>query len=302
MEVCGGQAHSIGKHGIDRLLPTDISYGCMRAGDCYSEDDEYAFPKICYFLSMQSALYGRVVFGASAVSYGVIALIWRDADTWQNLHHVWSLPFGTVISGGLMIAQIAGGLGLLRMARPASLVLCIVYLCFSLACVSDIIAAANIYDKYGGSFFLFFSLFCGAFAVYAATEADSAKAVALSRLARLGLGVCAISFALSQALLLRETAGLVPKWIPPNQMLWAVLTTIAFAFAAIAILIKRKARLAIRMMSLMLALFGVLVWVPHVFARPQTHFMWSECVLTFLTAGAAWMVAESCPGADRIHG
>jgi len=24
MEVCGGQAHSIGKHGIDRLLPEGI--------------------------------------------------------------------------------------------------------------------------------------------------------------------------------------------------------------------------------------------------------------------------------------
>jgi len=50
-------------------------------------------------------------------------------------------------------------------------------LCFSLACVPDIIAAANIYDKYGGSLFLFFSLFCGAIALYAATEADAARAV-----------------------------------------------------------------------------------------------------------------------------
>ena len=75
-------------------------------------------------------------------------------------------------------------------------------------------------------------------------------------------------------------------------MFWAILTTIAFALAAIAILINRRARLAMRMMTLMLALFGVLVWVPHLFARPQAHFNWSECVLTFLTTGAAWMVAD----------
>src|SRR5215469_13940838 len=243
---------------------------------------------------MKTALYGRVVFGASAVLFGVIALMWHDADTWQNLQHIWSLPLGTVIGGCLMAAQIAGGIGVVypRTARLASVVLCVVYLCFSLACVPDIVAAANVYDKYGGSFFLFFSLFCGAIALYDATEADAARAVIFSRLARLGLGVCAISFTLGQALLLRETAHLVPKWIPPSQMFWAILTTIAFALAAIAILINRRARLAIRLMTLMLAVFGVLVWVPRLIAHPQAHFNWSECVLTFLVTGAAWMVAD----------
>jgi len=30
---------------------------------------------------MKTALYGRIVFGASAVLFGVIALLWHDADT-----------------------------------------------------------------------------------------------------------------------------------------------------------------------------------------------------------------------------
>jgi hypothetical protein len=136
---------------------------------------------------------------------------------------------------------------------------------------------------------VFFSLLCGAIALYAATEADAARTLMIGRLARVGLGVCAISFALSQSLLLRETAELVPKWIPPNQMFWAILTTIAFAVAAIAILTNSRAPLAMRMMTLMLALFGVLVWVPHLVALPKAHFNSSECVLTFLTTGAAWI-------------
>ena len=175
---------------------------------------------------MKTALYGRIVFGASAVLFGVIALLWHDADTWQNLQHIWSLPFGTIIGGCLMTAQIAGGIGIQypRTGRLASVVLCVVYLCFSLACIPDVIAASNIYERYGGSFFLFFSLLCGAIALYAATEANAARAVAFGRLARLGLGVCAISFTLGQILLPRETAHLVPKWIPPNQMFWAILT------------------------------------------------------------------------------
>ena len=243
---------------------------------------------------MKTALYGRIVLGTSAVLFGVVALMWHDSDTWQNLQHIWSLPFGTIIGECLMAAQVAGGIGMLyaRTARSASVVLGIVYLCFSLACVPDIIAAANIYDKYGGSFFLFVSLFCGAIALYAATEADAARAVVFGRLARFGLGVCAISFTLGQMLLLRETAHLVPKWIPPSQMFWAILTTIAFALAGVAILINRQARLAMRLMTLMLALFGVLVWVPHLIAHPKAHFNWSECALTFLVTGATWMVTD----------
>jgi hypothetical protein len=243
---------------------------------------------------VKTALYGRIVLGTSAVLFGVVALMWHDSDTWQNLQHIWSLPFGTIIGECLMAAQVAGGIGMLhaRTARSASVVLGIVYLCFSLACVPDIIAAANIYDKYGGSFFLFVSLFCGAIALYAATEADAARAVVFGRLARFGLGVCAISFTLGQMLLLRETAHLVPKWIPPSQMFWAILTTIAFALAGVAILINRQARLAMRLMTLMLALFGVLVWVPHLIAHPKAHFNWSECALTFLVTGATWMVTD----------
>jgi hypothetical protein len=243
---------------------------------------------------MKTAFYGRVAFGASAVLFGVIALMWHDSDTWQSLQQIWRLPFGTLIGGCLMAALTAGGIGMQypRSARLASVVLCVVYLCFSLACIPDIIAASNIYERYGGSFFLFFSLLCGAIALYAATEANAARATVFGRLARLGLGVCAISFTLGQALLPRETGSLVPKWIPPNPMFWAILTTIAFALAAIAILINRQARLAIRLMTLMLALFGVLVWVPRLIAHSEKHFNWSECVLTFLVTGASWMVAD----------
>ena len=75
-------------------------------------------------------------------------------------------------------------------------------------------------------------------------------------------------------------------------MFWAIITTTAFALAAIAILINRQARLAMRMMTLMLGLFGVLVWVPHLIAHPEAHFNWSECAETFLVTGAAWTVAD----------
>jgi len=109
--------------------------------------------------------------------------------------------------------------------------------------------------------------------------------MAFGRAARLGLGVCAISFTLSQIFYLRVTAELVPTWMPPNQTFWAIVTTIPFALAATAILVNRQVRLAIRLMTLMLSLFGVLVWVPRLIAHPGTHLNWNEFGLTFLITG-----------------
>jgi hypothetical protein len=237
--------------------------------------------------------WGRIVFGASAVLFGVIALLWHDSDTWQELHRILSLPFGVAIGGCFMAAQILGGIGMQvpRARRAASVVLGIVYLVFSLACVPGILAAPNVYAQYG-SFFEQFCILCGAIALYAATDVNAGRALLFGRVARLGLGVCAISFTVAQVVYLRFTASLVPRWIPPNQMFWAIVTTIAFALAAIAILINLRARLAMHLMGLMVALFGVLVWLPRLIAHPQGHLNWSETALTFLIAGAAWMVGN----------
>jgi hypothetical protein len=79
-------------------------------------------------------------------------------------------------------------------------------------------------------------------------------------------------------------------------MFWAVLTTVAFALAAIAMLINIRARLAMRLMAVMLVIFGVLVWIPLLVAHPEAHGNWSEFALNFLIAGATWMVADAQSG------
>ena len=66
---------------------------------------------------MKTAFYGRIVFGASAVLFGVIALLWHDPETWQTLRQIWSLPFGIVIGAGLMVLLIAGGIGIVPAHR-----------------------------------------------------------------------------------------------------------------------------------------------------------------------------------------
>jgi hypothetical protein len=242
---------------------------------------------------MKTALYGRIFFGASAVLFGVIALLWHDVQTWQNLSRIWRLPLGAIAGGCLMIGQIAGGLGLPfpRTARVASIVLGVVYGLFSLVCLAGVAASPATFDEYD-SFFEQFALLSGAIAVYAASDANAARAAALSRAARLALALSTISFTAAQIIYLHATADLVPAWIPPSQTFWALLTTIAFGSAAVAMLVNRQARLAAGLMTAMLVIFGALVWVPRLIVHPEAHLNWSEFALTVQIAGAAWMVAE----------
>lgn len=242
---------------------------------------------------MKTAGYGRILFGASAVLFGAIALMWHDKYTWQELSRILAMPAGAIVGNVLMVAQIAGGIGILfgRTLRPASAVLVVVYALFCAACIPGIVAAPRVYGEYAG-FFEQFALLCGAVAVYALSASNVALSVVLGRAARIGLGLCAVSFTLAQAIYLRDTAGLVPSWIPPNQNFWAIFTTVAFALAAFAILINVKARLALALMTVMIALFGAIVWIPQLAAHTGMHFAWSEFALTVLIAGASWAVAD----------
>ena len=162
---------------------------------------------------------------------------------------------------------------------------------FSLACVPDTVAAAKVYDKYGGSIFIFFSLFCGR--LRSTLRLRQIQQVRYCSAGWRALALGSVRFPLRWGR--RSCFGGQRTWFQSGFHPVNVLgnsTTVAFALAAIAILINRKARLAMRLMTLMLLLFGVLIWIPHVAAHPQAHFNWSELCLTFLVTGAAWTVSE----------
>lgn len=225
---------------------------------------------------MKVAHYGRIVFGISAAVSGVVPLLRHDTALWQRF---------------LAIVLIAGGVLLLfpRTARVESIAIGFVYGVFALTVVPGMIAEPANPLPYV-NFFEHLCVVCGAVAVYAATVTNAARSATLVRAARLALGICAVSFAWAQIVYLQYTASLVPAWIPPNQMFWTILTTIAFALAAIAILTNYKARLAMRMLALMLALFGLLVWVPRIVANPAKLSNWSEISANYLMTAASWLV------------
>lgn len=238
--------------------------------------------------------YARTLFGLCAALFGAVGLLWHDTEAAQHLAAFAHLP-GAAIAGWVLAgAEIAGGLALLaaRTARVGAVLLGIAFLAFALGTIPGILAAPKSYVQYG-AFFEMFAVVCGAIAAYVTSGAKKARARAARDAARIGMGLCAASFAVSQIVYLSATAALVPAWLPPGQAFWANLTTGAFALAALALLVDRQARFAGRLLALMLGIIGALVWIPVVAAHPGVHDDWSELVLNYLIAGAVWSVAES---------
>jgi hypothetical protein len=106
------------------------------------------------------------------------------------------------------------------------------------------------------------------------------------------LGICTASFTLEQAIYLSATTDLVPKWLPLSQMFWSLTTTVLFALAAVALLTNRLTLLATRLLTMMLVVFGLLVWVPLLLSDPHSYANWSETIETFAIAGTAWILAD----------
>ncbi len=226
---------------------------------------------------------GRHVFGVAALSFGVIALAWHDSNDSHQLRYVVYAASAALIFGGAAIQ-------FRRTAKTGAAILGAAYLVFTLLCVPGIVAAPRIYNSWG-NFFEQFSLVTGAAMVYAHLSSAWSRET-LNRIGRILLGICTASFTLEQAFYLNATASLVPKWIPPSQMFWAVATTVLFALAAVALLTNRMALLATRLLTMMLVSFGLVVWVPLVLSNPHSHVNWSENSETFEIAGAVWILAD----------
>jgi len=183
-----------------------------------------------------------------------------------------------------------------RSERLGALLLGAIYLFFALICVPRIIAKPLSYGGGFGTFFEELSLVAGAWLVFFAAEPPSPWRARALQIGRYAFSACVVSFTLEQLFYLEATAEFVPKWIPPSQMFWAITTTVAFALAAVALLSGLMARLASKLTTLMIVLFGLLVWVPVVIADPHTHMNWAGLAQNFAIGGAAWITMDFLAG------
>jgi uncharacterized membrane protein YphA (DoxX/SURF4 family) len=231
---------------------------------------------------------GRYIYGLAAIGSGICALAWDNYDALGDV------PHRGVLTYLVATIEILGGVAVQwpRTARAGAVAIGAIYFIFALLGVPLTIQHPQVYNNFG-NFFEQFSYVSGAVILYACSGPIARART--SRLVQFGyysFGVCVVSFTLEQLFYLSETASLVPKWIPPGQMFWAIATTAAFALAAIALLTGFMALLASRLTTAMIVGFGLLVWLPALFADPHSYMNWAEGTETFAIAASAWMVAD----------
>ena len=110
------------------------------------------------------------------------------------------------------------------------------------------------------------------------------------RIAKYLFAVWLIPIGLSHIFYVKETAALVPAWLPFRTG-WAYLTGVGQMACGLGVLFSVLPRVAALCEAGMISLFTLLVWGPAIVSAPKTRLNWTAFFISWAIAAAAWVVA-----------
>ena len=256
---------------------------------------------------MRIASIGHAVFAATMIALGILGLIKGDfTAVWQPVPK--GVPAREIVVYLCAFISLASGIGLLwtRTAAPAARVLLAWFLVwFLLWRLRAILRAPASQESWSGcgetavmvaGAWILYAWFAGGWDRSHLAFATGEKGL---RVARVLYGLAMIPFGVAHFTYLKETAALVPAWLPWHTA-WAYFFGGTFLAAGAAILIGVCARLAAALSALQIGMFTLLVWLPIVAAGSQNSFVWSETILSAALTAGAWLVADSYRGTSWL--
>lgn len=240
------------------------------------------------------------LFAMGMIGLGILAFVCGDfAMGWQPVAP-W-FPARTFLAYCAGVVMLLGGFGLLfeatvRWAARLLFVYCIVW---ALLKVPALVVAPQIEGVWLG-FGELAVLLAGGWTLFARLSGVQWRFVAGDdgvRAARILFAVFLIPIGLSHLMYTKETVALVPVWLP-YRIGWAYLTGAGQIACGLGVLFGVLPRLAAMCEAGMVSVFGLLVWLPRVAAAPKGRLPWTAFLITWVIAGAAWVVAANTEGSS----
>jgi uncharacterized membrane protein len=241
--------------------------------------------------------FGWRVYGLGIMALGLAGLAFRDFDPGQPVPS--HFPFRTLLAfvAGVFLVFAGAAIQSRRTVARGGAALAVFYGLFVVLLLDGRLMLTH-YAEYGiyEELSMQLAIALGGLIIYAASgEIDATRSASLTRLCQLVFGVCALIWGGAHFVYMNMTAPLVPKWLPPGQVFWGYFTGVCFIAAGLAILTGVKARLAATLLTVMIAIFGLLANDRILLTGLSSHFNWSECALNLSLTGVAWIVADSQP-------